>query len=315
MAEPATVADDGLLATSPPPARALDLLRRHDFRSALSRRRRERARHGAPLHRPDVVRVRRGRAARRRRGEARGQRAGARLRPARRRRRRPLGPAAHDDRRRPRARGGARPGRRSPGSSGTCRSPASSSPRSCSRRRRATSRRRTGAPAGARRSRQRATGERARPGDGAGALVGGWAVAALLVAVLPISTFFAVNAASFLISAAFIARCPDARGRVGRGVAAPARGIRGAAGRGRRSRSASPCSESPCTISAGTWIGGVPTLVRDSLHHGAGGFSIVMVGYALGAIVSGAAAGARAGARARRWRASSRGSATCPGTG
>ena len=41
------------------------------------------------------------------------------------------------------------------------------------------------------------------------------------------------------------------------------------------------------TISAGTWIGGVPTLVRDALHHGAGGFSIVMVGYALGSIAAG----------------------------
>jgi hypothetical protein len=34
------------------------------------------------------------------------------------------------------------------------------------------------------------------------------------------------------------------------------------------------------TISAGTWIGGVPTLVRDHLHRGAGEFSLVMVGYA-----------------------------------
>jgi hypothetical protein len=42
------------------------------------------------------------------------------------------------------------------------------------------------------------------------------------------------------------------------------------------------------TISAGTWIGGVPTLVRDHLHRGAGEFSLVMVGYAAGAIVGGA---------------------------
>jgi MFS family permease len=42
------------------------------------------------------------------------------------------------------------------------------------------------------------------------------------------------------------------------------------------------------TITSGTWIGGVPKLVRDTLHHGAGGFSIVMAGYALGSIVSGA---------------------------
>jgi hypothetical protein len=41
------------------------------------------------------------------------------------------------------------------------------------------------------------------------------------------------------------------------------------------------------TITAGTWIGGVPTLIRDALHHGAGGFSIVMAGYAAGSILSG----------------------------
>ena len=41
------------------------------------------------------------------------------------------------------------------------------------------------------------------------------------------------------------------------------------------------------TITAGTWIGGVPTFVRDTLHHGAGGFSIVMAGYAAGSIVAG----------------------------
>jgi uncharacterized membrane protein YcfT len=42
------------------------------------------------------------------------------------------------------------------------------------------------------------------------------------------------------------------------------------------------------TVTAGTWIGGMPTFVRDTLGHGAGGFSLVMVGYALGSILSGA---------------------------
>jgi hypothetical protein len=41
------------------------------------------------------------------------------------------------------------------------------------------------------------------------------------------------------------------------------------------------------TLTSGTWIGGMPTLIRDTLHHGAGGFSIVMVGYAAGSILSG----------------------------
>ena len=40
------------------------------------------------------------------------------------------------------------------------------------------------------------------------------------------------------------------------------------------------------TIHEGTWIGGVPTLVRDTLGRGAGAFSAVMVGYA-GAVAAG----------------------------
>lgn len=41
------------------------------------------------------------------------------------------------------------------------------------------------------------------------------------------------------------------------------------------------------TITSGTWIGGVPTFVQKTLHRGAGSFSLLMVGYALGAIISG----------------------------
>ena len=50
------------------------------------------------------------------------------------------------------------------------------------------------------------------------------------------------------------------------------------------------------TISAGTWIGGVPTLIRDHLHRGAGAFSLVMIGYAVGAIVSATYLAHRSGA-------------------
>ena len=118
--------------------------------------------------------------------------------------------------------------------------------------------------------------------------VGGWALAAGLVAVLPISTFFAVNAASFVISAALIARV-----RVRRAPTTHAESPRlhegFAALRPRPVLAVGVVVLGlAVTLSAGTWIGGVPTLVRDALHHGAGGFSIVMVGYATGSIVSGA---------------------------
>lgn len=117
--------------------------------------------------------------------------------------------------------------------------------------------------------------------------IGGWAVAALLLTVLPLSVFFAVNAVSFAVSALLIARIrrgfehdPHAPApRISEGLAAL---------RPRPALAAGVVALGVAvTITAGTWIGGVPTLVRDTLHHGAGGFSIVMAGYAAGSIVSG----------------------------
>jgi MFS family permease len=117
--------------------------------------------------------------------------------------------------------------------------------------------------------------------------VGGWALAAALVAVLPISTFFAVNAVSFIVSAVFITRVRVPRARAEH-LDAPHIREGFAALRPRRTLAVGVVVLGVAvTISSGTWIGGVPTLVRDALHHGAGGFSIVMIGYALGSIVSG----------------------------
>ena len=122
--------------------------------------------------------------------------------------------------------------------------------------------------------------------------IGGWAVAAGLLAVLPVSAFFAANAATFFASAVLIAGIGRAAGsvehadppRLREGFAAlrplPVLAV-GVAVLG-----------VAVTISAGTWIVGVPTLVRDTLGHGAGGFSLVMVGYAAGSI-AGAVALAR----------------------
>jgi MFS family permease len=117
--------------------------------------------------------------------------------------------------------------------------------------------------------------------------IGGWALAAALLTFMPVSVFFAVNAVSFFVSASLIARLrhgaehdrslepPQLRGGFAelrpRPVLAAAVVALGIA----------------VTITSGTWIGGIPKLVRDTLHHGAGAFSLVMVGYAVGSIVSG----------------------------
>ncbi len=118
--------------------------------------------------------------------------------------------------------------------------------------------------------------------------IGGWAVAAALLTFMPISIFFAFNAASFFVSAALIARIRHAGEH---DPHAPRPTIRAglAALRPFPVLAASVVALGVAvTITAGTWIGGIPTLVRDGLHHGAGGFAIVMTGYAAGSIASGA---------------------------
>jgi len=117
--------------------------------------------------------------------------------------------------------------------------------------------------------------------------IGGWAVAAALVTFMPVSVFFAVNAASFAVSAVLLsglrhgsehdrdAEPPRLRGGLAELRPRPmlAAGVAALGG--------------AVTLTSGSWIGGVPKLVRDTLHHGAGGFSLLLVGYAAGSIVSG----------------------------
>ncbi len=119
--------------------------------------------------------------------------------------------------------------------------------------------------------------------------IGGWAAAAGLIAIAPISTFFVIDATSFFISAIFISRIARS-GSITVTRAEPPRireafiamrplpaiaigtGVLGLA----------------VTVSSGTWIAGVPDLIREVLRRGAGGFSIVMVGYAIGSVGAGA---------------------------
>jgi MFS transporter, DHA3 family, macrolide efflux protein len=118
--------------------------------------------------------------------------------------------------------------------------------------------------------------------------IGGWAVAAALLTFMPVSVFFAVNAVSFAVSGLLLARLRH--GGEHDPHAAPPRLREGVAAlRPRPLLAAGVVALGlAVTITSGSWIGGVPELVRDTLHHGAGGFSIVMVGYAAGSIVSGA---------------------------
>ena len=120
--------------------------------------------------------------------------------------------------------------------------------------------------------------------------VGGWALAGLLLVVMPISAFFALNAASFFLSAVFLLGVRT-KGRIGGPDAERPRISEGfAALRPLPVLAASVVVLGlAVTLSSGTWIVGVPELVRSTLGLGAGSFSLVAAAYAFGSICAGAA--------------------------
>ena len=120
--------------------------------------------------------------------------------------------------------------------------------------------------------------------------VAGWALAALLLAFLPISAFFALNAGSFFVSAALLTGIRQRR-RVddpaGKGRPRVREGFAALAPRPVLAASVVVLGLA-VTLSSGTWIVGVPELVRSTLGRGAGSFSLVAASYALGSICAGA---------------------------
>jgi MFS family permease len=117
----------------------------------------------------------------------------------------------------------------------------------------------------------------------------GAAVGAALLAVVPLSTFFAINAGSFAISALLLAGL--------RGVDRPVHvdGERPRIREGFTILRPHPWLVASVialgvavTISSGTWIVGVPQFVREELHGGAAMFSVLFGAYALGSIGAGA---------------------------
>jgi MFS transporter, DHA3 family, macrolide efflux protein len=117
--------------------------------------------------------------------------------------------------------------------------------------------------------------------------IGGWALAAGLLTFMPVSVFFAVNAASFAVSALLLSGISHGREHDPHG--APPRLREGVTAlRPRPMLTAAVAAIGiVVTITAGSWIAGVPKLVRDTLHHGAGGFSLLMAAYAAGSIAGG----------------------------
>lgn len=118
--------------------------------------------------------------------------------------------------------------------------------------------------------------------------VGGWAIAGLLLAFMPISWFFALNAVSFLASALLLVGVRS-RGRVEPAAERPRIREGFAVLRPRPMLAGSVAVLAVAvTLSSGTWIVGVPQLVRETLGGGAGSFSLVAAAYAVGSICAGA---------------------------
>jgi len=108
------------------------------------------------------------------------------------------------------------------------------------------------------------------------------------LAFVPLSAFFAINAASFAVSALLLS-----------GLRGFDRGVNVEGERPRIHEAFTILRPHPwlvsavvalgvaVTISSGTWIVGVPELVRRGLHGGASKFSLLIVAYALGSIGAG----------------------------
>ena len=118
--------------------------------------------------------------------------------------------------------------------------------------------------------------------------LGGSALAAALLAVVPLSTFFALNAASFAISALLLSGLPSFARTVDEEAPPRVREAFTVLRPHSCLAAAVAALGVAVTISSGTWIVGVPQLVRHGLHGGAAKFSLLVVAYALGSIGAGA---------------------------
>jgi hypothetical protein len=120
-----------------------------------------------------------------------------------------------------------------------------------------------------------------------GLWLGGSALAAALLTVVPLSTFFALNAASFAISALLLSGLPSFARTVAEGARPRMREAFTVLRPHPWLAAAVAALGVAVTISSGTWIVGVPQLVRHGLHGGAAKFSLLVVAYALGSIGAG----------------------------
>ena len=120
------------------------------------------------------------------------------------------------------------------------------------------------------------------------ALIGGWAVAAALLTVVSVGSFFAVNAASYFVSAALIARTRSRPIDVAPELDRP-RLLAGVSGLRVRPglRAAVAMHALGVTVNTGVWSVGVAEVAHSELGS-ASSLSLILTATAVGAIVAGA---------------------------
>lgn len=122
----------------------------------------------------------------------------------------------------------------------------------------------------------------------AGLNVTGWAVAAALLGIVSVGTFFAINAASFFVSAALCIRVTP-RPLASRVQVQPRRRLRHGF-EDLRDRTGLPAAVAMLgagmTVMTGVWTVGVAELARSTLGHGANGLALMLAATALGTITA-----------------------------
>ena len=122
----------------------------------------------------------------------------------------------------------------------------------------------------------------------AGLNVSGWAIAAALLGIVSVGTFFAINAASFFVSAALLIRVTP-RPLASRVQVQPRRRLRHGF-ENLRERTGLPAAVAMLgagmTVMTGVWTVGVAELARSTLGHGANGLALVLAATALGTITA-----------------------------
>lgn len=122
----------------------------------------------------------------------------------------------------------------------------------------------------------------------AGLNVTGWAVAAALLEIVSVGAFFAINAASFFVSAALLMRVSP-RPFVSRPQAEPRRRLRHGF-EDLRNRTGLPAAVAMLgagmTVMTGVWTVGVAELAHSTLGRGPTGLALMLAATALGTITS-----------------------------